>query len=679
MKYINRDMSWIDFNKRVLFQTMRDDVPLMEKINFLSITGSNMDEFIMVRFSKLLHRLERNISTDLNGLSLHQEYKEILKGISDFKDAQQRVHKLLEKALRKNKVEIVKYNDLSKDEKNKVTNIFYNRIFPALSPISYDTNKDFPELLSKEENLIASIEGRDGNETIAFIAFPKGIDKMYELKTRSNTGWKKFIPLYEILYGMAHKIFIGKKIKMMGRMKLYRDGFMDINTDKSVYLVDRMEESILKREYSQPIFIDFSSDTPEKLGKLVRKIFEIPKNHVWADSTLIDYSALTEMKLDSKYYYEEYIPQYPVDLIGEQDMFTAIDNNDIMIHHPYESFDPIMKLLDHASRDKDVLSIKQTLYRVSSADSEIVESLCRAAKNGKSVTIAIELKARFDEITNISLIDKLRNSGCKLVFGHDILKTHCKFISIVKRHKTGLRLYTHIGTGNYNENTSKIYTDISYFTSNQKIGRDVLNLFNTINGIAEPGGDIDKVHYSPHDIRSQFYKSVDKEIEMAKKGKEATIVIKCNSISDKGIIDKLYEAAKYGVKIYIFVRGICSIKPVKNIEIKSIIGRFLEHSRIYYFQHGKMYISSADLLTRNLDRRFELMVPITDKSCKDKLINIMGLYFGDTKNSFIMKKNGTFHYVGGKTDVHKLFMKTAMDSSKMKNIPGLSGKKKKRK
>jgi len=401
------------------------------------------------------------------------------------------------------------------------------------------------------------------------------------------------------------------------------------------------------------------------------------KTHIYKSDNVIDYSPYLSLLKDAKkLHYTPYSPQFPSEIIGDPDMFDAIDGGDIVLHHPYETYEPVIRFLQQAASDRNVISIKQTLYRVSSSDSPIVDALCDAASNGKQVSVILEIKARFDEERNISLIDKLRSSGVQLVYGIENYKIHCKFISVVRREKNKMKIYTHIGTGNYNEKTSKIYTDISYFTSNFKIGHDIITIFNMISGFSEPNTNINKVYFSPFNLRRQLIDSIDKEKRNATKGNRALITLKMNSLCDKGMIDAIYDAADAGVEVVIICRGICSIKPRKNIKVISIVGRFLEHSRIYYFYNGdepKVYISSADLLTRNLDKRFELMLDVQDENAKNKVLKILSMYFTDTFNSFIMNKDGSFSTVISDKDIniHERFMKEALENYKLKSIPKL--------
>jgi len=683
-KYINRELSWIEFNKRVLFQTMRKDIPLLERLNFLAITTSNLDEFIMVRFSTVINRLIKGTrEKELSGMSPEVEYQTLLKSIQKFRDLQIKCYNKLLDKLKKQGIEICTFDDLSKSEKGYITNIFNNKIFPLLTPINFDTTKEFPDLMSKQLNIVVSLEDTQNtnNQVVSFIPLDNSLVRIYEVPTSNNR--KKYVLLEEIIYSFLDRIYYNKKIVDYGTIKILREADIEVNHDKDVYITDRMKSTLLERRYSRPIYMDVTSNLSKSMVKLLTKIFDLNKKHVYVSDEPIDFKSLQEItsnKDGTKY--DKFSPQYPSELIGEHDMFTAIDGGDILLHHPYESYDPIIKFLEHASNDPDVISIKQTLYRVSSIDSPIVEALCQAARNGKQVAVILELKARFDEERNISLIEKLKMSGCNLIYGDEELKTHCKFIIVVRKSKKGLKIYSHVGTGNYNDKTAKLYTDISYFTSNYKVGIDLITVFNMLSGFSEPTTKINKLYFSPYNLRKTIIESIDNEIKNAKNGKTAIVTLKMNSISDKKMIDKIYEASEKGVKIMIFCRGICSIKPINsNIKIRSIVGRFLEHSRIYYFHNNKnpeIYISSADLLTRNLDKRFELLIPVKDTEAKSKLMKILSMYYKDSFNSFEMTKKGKYAKVisDKSVDIHKLFMKEAIEKYKLKSIPKMMSTKK---
>lgn len=670
-KYINRELSFLMFNTRCLHQTLRKQVPIIERCNFLSITSSNLDEFISVRLSSTMNKMFKdNPEVEISGMLPREEYIAMIEGIHNFKHLQNMCYeKLVDKLEDKHNVELCKFKDLSKDEKSFIGKIFYNNIFPLLVPINYDTTKEFPELMSGQLTIVVSIEDINNNnfQVISFIPLDKNLKTIYKLPNKN-----RYILLEEIIYGYLDKIYYGKKILDYGTMKIVREADIELSHNEDIYITDRMKQALISRRYSAPIFMDVTSNISKDLQKLLMKIFELDKKHIYENDHSINYSALTNIEVaDGRY--EKFEPQYPEELLGVHDMFTAIDNGDILIQHPYESYDPVVKFLEHSAVDKNVLSIKQTLYRVSSIDSPIVNALCKAAENGKSVTVILEIKARFDEDRNLSMIDKLKTSGVKLIYGTENLKTHCKFIVVVKRSGDKLKIYSHMGTGNYNDRTARLYTDISYFTSNFKVGRDLCTIFNMLSGFADPSVNIDKLYFSPFTLRKKLINSINNEIKNAKNGKRAIITIKVNSISDKVMIDKLYEASKAGVQVMIFCRGICSIKPInENIIIRSIVGRYLEHSRIFYFYNNKnpdIYISSADLLTRNLDKRFELLIPLKDEDVKGKAMKILSMYYRDTYNTYQMNTHGEYIKLEGNINIHQLFMDEAIENYKLKSIP----------
>lgn len=678
--YINRELSWIEFNKRVLHQATRSEVPLLERFKFLSITETNLDEFIMVRFSSVMNKIAKgNMEPDISGLTPEQEYRKVLKGIMGFKLSQQEQYRNLNKKLNKKGIEISKFKDLNKKEVDFVEKLFTRNIYPLLTPIAFDTTKDFPLIKSRQLSIIVALEDNKNPNlnVVSIIPIDAGLDRIYMIETDKKTP--KYILLEEIIYNFLHKVFINKNIIYRGCMKLIREADIEIEGNKDVYLIDRMRETIVRREFSRPIFLDISNDVPKDVLKVLVKIFEIDKQHVHKCANIVDMSFFVSKPIRNvNYEYESFTPQYPEELIGELDMFTAIDTNDILLHHPYESFVPVIKFLEYAADDKEVLAIKQTLYRVSSEESPIVEALCRAAEKGKQVSVLLEIKARFDEDRNMSLVEKLKSSGCKIIYGAEDLKTHCKFIIVVRRGKKGLKTYSHIGTGNYNDKTSSIYTDISYFTSVNKVGEDLLTIFNTLSGFSDPKDDVNRIFYAPYNLRSNLYNLIDNEIQNAKNGKKAFIALKLNSLSDHGLIKRLYEASEKGVKISIICRGICSMRAINsNISIKSIVGRFLEHSRIYYFHNNgrsDVFISSADMLTRNLDRRVELLVPIYDPVTRTKLLNIIKSYSKDTFNTYIMDNEGEYKLLKNPyvVNIHETFMDQAIENFKLRSIPKMS-------
>lgn len=681
-KYINRELSWLEFNKRVLIQSIRKDVKLHEQFKFLDISESNLNEFIMVRLSSVINKFASgDMSPEISGMNPNEEYNAIIKAIKKFKKMQDKCYEVALSHLDKRDISLTKFSKLDKEEKGALSKYFYRNIFPLITPINYDTTKEFPDLSSKQLNIVVSLEDKTNPnlQVISFIPINNSIPRIYLIPNKKGKK-TKYITLEEILYGFLDKIYFNKKIVDYGMVKILRNADTSLSHNKDIYITDRMRKNLTDRKYSTPVYMDITGNISKELTSILTKIFDLDKRHVFSHDITFDYGALTDIELDGECD-EPFSPQYPSELIGEHDMFSAIDKEDILLHHPYQSFSPVVKFLEHAAYDPDVLSIRQTLYRVSSIDSPIVNNLCLAAENGKTVSVILEIKARFDEDRNISMIDKMKSAGVHLIYGDENLKTHCKFITVVRRHKDSLKIYSHIGTGNYNDKTAKLYTDISMFTSNYKIGQDLMCIFNMLSGFADPTAKINKLYFSPHNLRKKIMSCIDNEIANVKAGKLGIITLKMNSISDKELIDKLYDASKHGVKVVLFCRGICSMKPInKNIEIRSLVGRFLEHSRIYSFYNDKkhdIFISSADLLTRNLDKRFELLVPVKDKETKSKLLKILSMYYTDTFNTFAMTPKGKYEKVKGHCNIHELFMAEAIENYKLKSIPKMIGIKKK--
>lgn len=637
-KFINRELSWIDFNARVLNCALAN-IPLNERLNFLGITTSNLDEFLSVRFAYTLKDKKR------------QPFKEILKKIHKFIKCQIIVYNDLVKELKDEGVHITKMSKLDKKEVRKLKQVFQTSIFPILTPILVYDVQDIHNIPSGDNCIAVEIKQSVDN-IFAIIPIPKTIDPIYQIGN-------KVIFVEDIIIHFLDELFINKEIKSAGVFRFIKDASFCLSHDDSRFVVDRMNDIIQMRKTSKPLFIELESDMSDNLINLIGERLGVPKNQVHFETQLVDYRRFSKTKLlPDKYSYKPFKPK-PYEGKGRYSLFSVIDDKDILLHHPYDSYDTVVRFINHAAIDPDVVAIKQTLYRVSSIDSPIVKGLCKAAENGKQVSVLVEIKARFDEQNNINLIDKLKASGCHVLLGTEYLKTHCKMCVVIKRNGDEYDIYSHIATGNYNEKTSKIYTDLSYFTSKHKIGIDLLNIFNILSGISTPDTKLQKIAYSPVTLRKTLMRCIDREIENAKKGKKSGIFIKVNSISDPIMVQKLYEAASKGVKIYIICRGVCSIVAKKNIYIKSIVGRFLEHSRIYYFynnEHEEFYISSADLLTRNLDRRIEILLSLKDSNVVRKVKEIIKILKKDEANSFVMDSDGNYHREKGSFDAHEKFI-----------------------
>ena len=650
--FIDRELSWIEFNKRVLYLASKTSEPLVERLNFLGITSSNLEEFIRIRVSSALNK-----SLENEDPGLKEKYIELKRSLLEFINFQYKTFAILIKELKKKDISFSKYEDLSEKEKASADYMFEEDIFPLLTVISYDTSKEFPLLKTGQLNIITQLTNMD-SDVICFTPIPDSINRVYKIDTGDKTD--KHILIEDLIMGCSDRLFVNKEISFQGVIRLLREA--DIEIDTAGPIVDRIKDVIKKREWSKPIFLEISDDIPRSIEKALKREFDLDRALIYRTDDPLDLSFLSDRfvrRHDLEY--TKFIPKYPKDLVGEPDIFSVMDDSDFILHHPFDSFGGFISLLEQASYDKEVLSIKMTLYRVSSCDSPIIDALCTAASAGKQVAVLLELKARFDEERNISLIDKLKLSGCKIIYGVEEWKTHCKFTIIVRRHKKGLKIYSHVSTGNYNEKTAKIYTDLGYFTTSHKLGSDLLNLFNLLSGWSELT-PLSKMSVSPFNYREKLYSLIDREADNAKKGLAALIVFKVNSLCDPGIVSKLYDASKAGVAIFILCRGVCSMRKINdNITIKSVVGRFLEHSRIYYFANSgdiRVFISSADLLTRNLDRRIELFTPIVSSKLKTDLEKILQQYMKDNANSFYMNEENKWIPCKERThNVHEYFIK----------------------
>lgn len=646
--FIQREESWLEFNYRVLHCAQRPGIPLNERLKFLAITTSNLDEFISVRYSSLISDGDEETRC------------RILDEIKDFISAQDKMYDILSRELKEEGLRLMDIDKLSKDEKNKLEQTFDRSLFPLLTPINIGSINDLPNLISGQTYIVVTVK-ENNEEILNLIPIIPSIPKLYQFGD-------KVIFIEDIILKYLDKIFVKKNIETLGYFRVIKDANILLNHDKTKFILDRMNDTLLKRKFSDPLFMEISSTIPKKVRNALMAVFNLDKKAVHVGYAL-DYTRFMKPLLPSNYSDEPFTPA-PYEVIGEQfSLFSELEERDILLHHPYDSYDTVLKFIDHAADDRDVMAIKMTLYRVSSIDSPIIQSLIRAAENGKQVSVLVEIKARFNESMNIDIVNKLKFAGINVILGEEYLKTHCKFCIVMRKENEDVKIYSHIATGNYNEKTSKIYTDLSYFTAKQKIGYDLVNVFNILSGLSDPNGKLEKVFYSPVNLRSRLTKLIDREISYAQKGKKAKIIIKVNSISDTKMVMKLYEAADAGVDVTIICRGVCSLVPRKNLRIKSIVGRFLEHSRIYYFRNksdAEWLISSADLLTRNLDKRVEILVSLDEKEIVNKLDIILDALINDESNSYYMMENGDFTWAGLGFDAHQWFIEDATSAVRLK-------------
>lgn len=628
--YTNRDVSWLEFDERII-QQVTMDIPLMEKLNMLSISASNLDEFIMVRISKLLH----NSSIDPYESDFDEiRYKDLLKHfedkLKDFKTLQNEVYKYIKEELQKQNIFIKDFKDLEGDEISKAKKLFGKKIEPLLVVNYLDTISFINQIRSKKVYLLI----QTAND-MYYIEIPDFYSDMYKLN--GNT----YLRTEDLILSNLKQLFDNEHVKSYCAVRFLRSAHYDFPFCDESKMDEEVEEMLSCRE-SSPIISYEISDKKGDIENIISLLDNITYNDmfIYDIDGYLNISSLNKIKINDKsLYYPKRNPN-TFELGNSMNMLDAIDQEgSILLQHPYDSYDPIIKLIQDASKDKDVIMISQTLYRVSSIDSPIIEALCDASmKYRKKVNVIIELKARFDEGRNLQIRQKLYDAGCNVMYSKSSIKIHGKCLSVIKMDDDEIKYYTHIGTGNYNEKTSRLYVDISYFTNNKKIGKDVFSLFKNLEIKNSRPTKLKKLILSPDSMRPFIIQNIKNETENAKKGLDAAILMKVNSLSDERIIYELYEASKAGVDIKIIVRGICSMNKINdNIEIKSIIGRYLEHSRIYYFHNNgdeTIAISSADILRRNLDRRIEILLPIKEKKIKKKIKKILSIYWADTTNSY---------------------------------------------
>tara|TARA_E500000331_G_scaffold136557_1_gene133375 strand:- start:5679 stop:7802 length:2124 start_codon:yes stop_codon:yes gene_type:complete len=682
--YINREISWLDFNERVLEEAMNKKHPLLERLRFLSISGSNLDEFYMVRVAGLVAQIDQGINIkSIDDMTAKQQLIKVQNKVKKIFLKQNRYYKKLFLELKKEKIYLKDKNKLTIKQHKYIYDYFQNQILPLLTPLAIDPAHPFPFVSNLGLVLALEIRHKQTNKKRnALLPFPANMEKFIELSPNSKNKKIDFIAIQDVIIKYISEIFKGYDYINGGLFRIIRDSDIEFQEEAEDLLMS-FKSQLRIRKRGKVVLLLMDKNMPLNLRKLICRDLDVDEDKIIRSNGMYDFQSVAEIVNKGPIHlkFKKYTPRFPERIKQENnDIFRAIRKKDIIVHHPYETFDVVASFLEQAAKDPKVTTIKQTLYRTTLEDSPIVRALISASESGKNVTAIVELKARFDEEVNIKLSQDLERAGVHVVYGIPELKTHAKVSLVVRKERSKVNKYVHYGTGNYHPKTAKLYTDLSLFTCEEGLSEDALNFFNVVTGYTD-AVSWNKISVAPVALRKKLIENIEHEIENAKKGIDAGIWFKCNSLVDEELINSLYKASKYGVKIILIIRGICCLRAgviglSENIIVKSIIGRYLEHSRIYCFANGKampnalnkVFISSADLMPRNFDRRIEILIPILNSTVhKQVLFQVMFMNVQDNALSWQMDKYGDYYK---KKDDNKL------DSAHvyfMKN-PSLSGR-----
>lgn len=654
-EFINRELSWLDFNRRVLEEAEDKKNKLFERLKFLAITASNLDEFYMVRVAGVNDQIIAGFNKpDASGLFPEEQLNKIEEKAKNLvNDLYSCLNKYIIPELKKEKIFFVNKKNLADYQREYIDDYFAETIYPVLTPMAVDKSRPFPLILNKSLNIGVLLEDKDSINGYIFatVQVPSILNRVIQLP--ATTGEDNYIRLETIIEIKLQDLFKGHKVLCMTSYRITRNADLSIDEEGAEDLLEAIEESVKKRKWGACIRLEISNNADERIVSILKEELDIDNKKVFYINGPIDLTYLMKVSMLPKYQYLRNEPLIPLKnkFFKDKNIFEAISQNDILLHHPYESFAPVVEFVEKASKDPSVLAIKQTLYRVS-GNSPIVKALEKAAENGKQVTVLVELKARFDEENNIIWAKRLEQAGCQVVYGVVGLKTHAKITLVIRKEQNGIKRYIHLGTGNYNDITATLYTDLGMFTCNPYIGSDASAVFNRLSGFSE-AYELYKLTTAPDGLRKKLIQLIRRETQNALDNKSSKIIAKMNSLVDTELIQELYTASKAGVKIELIVRGICCLRAgvqglSENIRVISIIDRYLEHSRIYYFFNDgdhEVYLSSADWMPRNLDKRVELLFPLEDEEVKAEVINLLDILLKDNVKARQLKSDDKYHKI----------------------------------
>ena len=677
--FVNRELSWLEFNYRVFSEANDQNIPLFDRIKFLSITASNLDEFFMVRIASLKDMIHvKYQKKDIAGMTPKEQIDKILPKTHKLMKDQYDTYNRLLPELNENDLEVIsRHEDLSAAQGKFVDEYFEKNVYPVLTPMAVDSSRPFPLIRNKTLNIGALIAKKGNSEEmdLATVQVPSVLSRVVKIPSEIE-GKTTIILLEEIIEKNIDKLFLNYEVLCAHPYRIMRNADLTIDEEDAADLLKEIQKQLKKRQWGEVIRLEVEENMDENLLKALSEEFSVEEESIYKINGPLDLTFL--MKVNGLEGFDhlkgkKYIPQPIPEWSQEENIFEQIKKGDILLHHPYDTFEPVVAFISQAAKDPAVLAIKQTLYRVS-GNSPIVAALAQAAENGKQVTVLVELKARFDEENNIIWARKLEQAGCHVIYGLVGLKTHSKIALVVRREEDGIKRYVHLGTGNYNDVTARLYTDCGLLTASDPIGEDATAVFNMLSGYSEPPS-WNKLSVAPLWLKNSFLRWIEREKKYALEGKEAKIIAKMNSLCDPMIISALYDASKAGVKIELIIRGICCLKVgipgvSENISVRSIVGDFLEHSRIFYFKNdGKddLYMGSADWMPRNLDKRVEILFPVEDEILKQKVMSILDVQLSDNKKAHRLLPDGSYEKIqtqGKEVNSQVEFCKIAMKRKK---------------